>query len=241
MARADSQVVAVPREVGDMNALKVINESDRKVIEERIADIEQTTAAELVVAVATESGRYDRAESIAGIVLALVALGIANWIPWWFQESGDWSEPALNLIFQALAVTIGFIAGNFSASYWFPLRRILTSRQEQISEANKAAAHIFYNHQLRETRSRCGVLIYLSLFERRIVILPDESCAEALGTENTQKICDSTIAELKTGKHRQAILHALDQLAIELTEKRPADRHFNKNELADRVLVFHRS
>ena len=68
-----------------MNALKVINESDRKVIEQRIGDIEQTTAAELVVAVATESGRYDRAESIAGIVLALVALGIANWIPWWFQ------------------------------------------------------------------------------------------------------------------------------------------------------------
>ena len=224
-----------------MNALKVINESDRKVIEQRIGDIEQTTAAELVVAVATESGRYDRAESIAGIVLALVALGIANWLPWWFQETGDWSEPALDLIFQALAVAIGFVVGNYLAAYWFPLRRLLTSRNEQISEANKAAAHIFYNHQLRETRSRCGVLIYLSLFERRIVILPDESCSEALGAEKVQQICNSTIAELKTGMHRQAILHAIGQLAIELTEKRPADRHFNENELADRVLVFHRT
>ena len=190
---------------------------------------------------ATESGRYDRGECVAGIVLALVALGIANWIPFWFLQSGDWSEPALNLIFQALAVVIGFIAGNFLAACCFPLRRLLTSRREQIHEANKAAAHVFNNLRLRETRSRCGVLIYLSLFERRMVILPDESCAEALGAENIQQICNSTIAELKTGKHRQAILHALGQLAIELTEKRPADRHFNENELADHVLVFHRS
>lgn len=224
-----------------MNANHVINESDRQIIEQRIGDIEQTTAAELVVAVATESGNYDRAESIVGILTALVALGIANLMPPLFHAAGDWAEPSLNIAFQGLSVVLGFVVGNYLAAYCFPIRRLFSSKREQIHAANKSASHVFYNHKLRETRSRCGVLIYLSLFERRIVILPDESCEEALGSEKIQEICDSTIAELKTGKHRQAILHALGQLAISLTESRPADRHFDKNEISDRVLIFHRS
>lgn len=224
-----------------MNANKIISQSDREIIEQRIADIEQTTAAELVVAVATESGNYDRAESIVGILTALLALGIANLVPTLFHHVGDWALPGLQVVFQGLAVVLGFIVGNYAAAYWFPVRRLFSGKAEQVHATNKAAAHVFYNHKLRETRSRCGVLIYLSLFERCLVILPDESCEAALGNEKIQEICQSTVAELKTGDYQRAILHALGQLSVTLTELRPADRHFNKNEISDRVLIFHRS
>ena len=224
-----------------MNANKIFSQSDREIIAQRIGDIEQTTAAELVVAVATESGNYDRAESVVGILTALLALGIANLIPTLFRDVGDWAAPGLQVVFQGLSVVLGFVAGNFLAAYCFPIRRLFSSKRGQIQAANKSASHVFYNHKLRETRSRCGVLIYLSLFERCIVILHDESCEEAIGAEKIQEVCDSTIAELKAGNYRHAILHALGQLSIVLTEARPADRHFNKNELSDHVITFHRS
>lgn len=224
-----------------MNANKIISQSDREVIEQRIGEIEQTTTAELVVAVATESGNYDRAESIVGILTALLTLGIANLIPTLFHEAGDWAAPGLQVVFQGLAVVVGFVAGNFLAAYCFPIRQLFSGKHGQIQAARKSASHVFYNHKIREARSRCGVLIYLSLFERCIVILPDKSCEEALGVEKVQEICNSTVAELKTGNYRNAILHALGQLSIVLAEAHPADRQFNENELADHVLTFHRS
>ena len=224
-----------------MNAKKVFSQSDREIIEQRIGEIERTTSAELVVAVATESGNYDRAESVVGISTALIALGIANLIQPLFYHAGDWDAPGLQAVFQGMAVVLGYVAGNFLAAYCFPIRRLFSRKADQINATKKSAAHVFYNHKLRETHSQCGVLIYLSLFERCIVILPDESCREALGAEKIQEVCDSAITELKTGNYKQAILQVLEQLSLTLTEARPANRDVDKNELSNHVLTFHRS
>ena len=59
-----------------MNANKTITAQDRAAIEQQIAKIEQTTSAEIVCAAATESGRYDRAESIIGIFTGSAALAV---------------------------------------------------------------------------------------------------------------------------------------------------------------------
>ena len=224
-----------------MNANRVFSQSDREIIEQRIGEIERTTSAELVVAVATESGNYDRAESVVGISTALIALGIANLIQPLFYHAGDWDAPGLQAVFQGMAVVLGYVAGNYLAAYCFPIRRLFSRKENQINAAKKSAAHVFYNHKLRETHSQCGVLIYLSLFERCIVILPDESCREALGAEKIQEVCDSAITELKIGNYKQAILQVLEQLSLTLTEARPANRDVDKNELSNHVLTFHRS
>lgn len=224
-----------------MNAKKVFSQSDREIIEQRIGEIERTTSAELVVAVATESGNYDRAESVVGILTALIALGVANLIQPLFYHTGDWGAPGLQAVFQGMAVVLGYMAGNYLAAFCFPIRRLFSSKSDQINATKKSAAHVFYNHKLRETHSQCGVLIYLSLFERCIAILPDESCKEALGAEKIQEICDSAIAELKIGNYRQAILQVLEQLSITLSDARPADRDLDKNELSNHLLTFHRS
>lgn len=224
-----------------MNANKVFSQSDREIVEQRIGEIERTTSAELVVAVATESGNYDRAESVVGILTALIALGIANLIQPLFYHAGDWDAPGLQAIFQGMAVVLGYVAGNYLAAYCFPIRRLFSRKADQINATKKSAAHVFYNHKLRETDSQCGVLIYVSLFERCIAILPDSSCKEALGAEKVQEICDSAIAELKTGNYRQAMLQVLEQLSITLSAARPANRDVDKNELSNHVLTFHRS
>ena len=224
-----------------MNATTLVSETDRQAIEKRIGEIEQTTTAELVVAVATESGRYDRAESIIGIITALVALGIAHLFPSLFRTAGDWAESNLNILFQSLAVVVGFVIGNYLAVFFLPLRRLFVGKEEQARETDKAASYIFCNHKLNETEARNGVLIYLSVFERRIVILADQSCKNGLGMEKIQEICSSTIEKLKAGNYRDAILLALDQLSTQLTASLPATRQLAENELSDRVLVFHRS
>ena len=57
-----------------MNARTCMTEQQRTDIVAKVAEVEAKTAAEVVCAVATESGRYDRAESIVGIIFSMLAL-----------------------------------------------------------------------------------------------------------------------------------------------------------------------
>ena len=223
-----------------MNANKILDAQERSVIQQRIAEIEQTTSAEIVCAVANESGRYDRAESVIGLLTGCAALGIAHLINSQLTHPGDWSASGISLFFQLLALIIGFVIGNYLASYVVALRRPFVVSSHLEDETKRAASLLFSNHVVGKTKSRCGILVYLSLFERRIVILSDQKCRDALGDEAIETICQSTLPLLRAKQHRQAIVHAIDQLAVKLVELLPADRTIDENELSDHVLVLHR-
>jgi uncharacterized membrane protein len=100
------------------NAKKLITAGDR----ERIASLEEGTGAEVVCAVATESARYDRAESICGLLFGLLALAFGTqFVP--EQEWGMTAGPGL--VWQVALIVAGFVAGSLFSSYWHPLRRLL--------------------------------------------------------------------------------------------------------------------
>jgi uncharacterized membrane protein len=61
-----------------MNANTFLTASQRKELEAKIQEVETRTSAEIVCAVATESGRYDRAESLVGLLAALLALCLTH-------------------------------------------------------------------------------------------------------------------------------------------------------------------
>ena len=58
-------------------ASQFFSDTDRQAIEAAVAAAEQRTSAEIIPVVATASGRYDRAEDLFGVIVALVALSVA--------------------------------------------------------------------------------------------------------------------------------------------------------------------
>ena len=59
-------------------ATRYLNPGEIQELETAIASVEQETSAEIVCAVATESGRYDRPEAMVGILFAVVSLLLFN-------------------------------------------------------------------------------------------------------------------------------------------------------------------
>jgi len=104
------------------NAGDILTDTDRQRIAEAITQLEAKSSAEVVCAVSTESGRYDRAESIVGLFVALVVLGLAKLV---FGElptdsAAGWGDTVVQhgLAFgwQALAVVVGFVGGSLLAA-----------------------------------------------------------------------------------------------------------------------------
>ncbi len=113
-----------------LNARQYLNKGQQAAVVEAIALAETRTRAEVVCACATESGRYDRAESLAGLLFALLALAMANAaLVDGGSDAGSWKRAAtLPFSWQCLAVVAGFVVGSLAASYWHPLRRLFTSQ-----------------------------------------------------------------------------------------------------------------
>lgn len=223
-----------------MNANTVLTDAERQRIEQAIAEAERHTSAEIVCTVATESGRYDRAESLVGLAGALLGLSLAHAAhAWTTAATGNWTASALPLGWQALAVVLGFIAGSVLASYVHPLRRLLVSERELDQEVRRAAAHVFALASVASTTGRTGLLIYVSLFERRVMIRADEQVRQALGDDVIAQLRDRAVQDLRQGTVASTFLDLIEQVQAHLAERLPADRELAANELANHVLSFH--
>jgi putative membrane protein len=223
-----------------MTALNFISPQERQTIASAIAAAEKTTSAEIVCAVATASGRYDREESIVGLLGSLLALAGINLVAAGGPEAaGTWTTiPHVTWVAQALAVVIGFIVGSFAAGRWPALRRLLSSSETLAGECTRAAMMLFCQRRLASTRSRSGLLIFVSLAERRVVVLGDDRVMAAAGQALLDKVRDLAVTRLRSGRHPETFLDAIDVVTTELASKLPPEP-VDPNELSNELLCLH--
>ncbi|MBT4864239.1 MAG: hypothetical protein HON53_03845 [Planctomycetaceae bacterium] len=226
-----------------INALTVFSKDEQRQVSQSIAALEKKTAAEVVCAVSTESGRYDRAESIVGLIVAAVLLALTN-IAWvfltdWSAGPGGWHPPfGLPFMFQLIAVLVGFIGGSIAASYYHPLRRPFVRQKDKLAEAERAASIVFSSQRLHSTRHVGGVLVYVSLFERKVIVLADDGAMKVLEPSMLDAICESAVKNIKDGKRVETFLDAVKALEPPLTESLPIGDN-DVNELPDHLVCIH--
>ena len=223
-----------------MNAMRVLSKEKQDEIAQAIVAAEKATSAEIICAVATESGRYDRAESIVGLLFGLIALCLTHVrVTGFTVQPGTWSSTeGLAMGWQCAAVVAGFVIGSLFASYVHPVRRFFTREEEMESEPWRAASHVFMQSCAEGIASRAAVVVYVSLFERRVVVLAGKAASEALGDEGLRRIRDAALEPLKKGAAAEALTAAVAEVA-QLAAYALPPRENNPDELPNRVLVFH--
>ena len=222
-----------------MNAGKFLTKDDIETIEKQIAEAEKLTSAEIVCALATESGRYDRSESIIGLILGVAGLGVAevfnNRV---FTAEGYWGiRQGITIGWQVLAVTLGFVAGSGIATYFHPIRKLVTANREMEEEVARAATYVFSRAKLTSTKMRTGLLLYVSLFERKVLVLADKTTMEVLGQKGLDELRDIAVGHLKKNERVKTFTETVAKAAEMLKETLPPDKE-NPDELPNTLLIF---
>lgn len=217
-----------------------ITSEDRRKVNEAVAAAESRTSAEVVAAIAGSSGRYDRSEDVVGLWTAILLLA-AVWAVWPIEpvEHGSWDDPVhgRQLAAFAAAVVVGFVAGAIVGAKCWTLRRLFTPKIQMQEEVYSRAKQTFFDQRVHRTAGNSGLLIYVSLFERRAAIIADQSVLEKLGQPAIDELC----RQLTAGLSRQSPVDAIclaaraagDELAAVLP--RAAD---DVNELDDALIVI---
>lgn len=212
-------------------------------VTDAVTAAEATTDGEIVTIVSGESDAYHDVglHYAVGAMLAFVA-AMAAW-PWieqmkleWFH--GGWAAPEVNLhelLFLLLVQLTGvFLIVRFLLA-WRPLRMLLTPGLTKGRRVRRRALQFFKSSAEKRTVGRVGILLYLSLAERRAEIIADEAIHTLVPQERWGDAMAALVSKLRKGDAAGGMADAVTQIAVILSE------HFPKtdadvNELPDRLI-----
>ncbi|MBM3790701.1 MAG: hypothetical protein FJW35_10195 [Acidobacteria bacterium] len=200
-----------------------LNDEDKKAIAETVREAEARTSGEIVFAVTDASGSYRHAALQGALAATAVITAVFLLLP---------LTHTIGLVLWTELVAFGFF---YALAPWLPIRRWFTRSQEMEGRVQEAAFREFYSSGLFRTREANGVLIYLSLFERRVVVLGDRGIHERMGAPHWNDVRDRIIQGVRQGQARKGICAAIAACgkALETHFPRPAD---DTNELPNQVI-----
>ncbi len=131
-------------------------------VETAVTRIEERTDAELVVVAAQRSGSYRDLAMGVGIAAGMLSLVFVLFSSWDFSPT--WIPLEVLLIGAAAA----WWAGESTR-----IVRLLSRRFRRTAQVQEAGQQAFVEENVHGTRGRTGILVYLSVLENRVFLLPD--------------------------------------------------------------------
>jgi putative membrane protein len=209
-----------------------LSRDDAEAIEARIAAIEAVTGVEIATAVTAKADVYPElpwtAFAAGASVAALAAVA---------ADALRTDAIALRAALVVAVATLGAGGACALAAVFVPAFARLFLRPTRCElEVRQYAQALFLERELFRTRGRCGILLLVSLFERRVELLPDTGFADRIAPADWAGVVARMTPQLTEKRPAAALLEGLAALA-ELLERRgyradPDDR----NELPDRPI-----
>lgn len=98
----------------------------------------------------------------------------------------------------------------------------------------KRAEKVFTSLKMHETKERNGVLIYISVFNRKIAVVGDEGIHQKLGNEFWQKIVNDLIQKFKASSKAKALSDCIYECGVQLGKFFPR-KSDDTNELTNNI------
>ena len=185
-----------------------------------IREIEKGTDAELVLIIRARSRSYAAANYLFAAFLAFAALNFLLFSPFDFHHY--WVPIDIALVFL-LAI---YVSSRSNA-----IRRWLTRRSVREKSVRESAAAMFYEAGIANTKAEMGVLVYVSLLERRLELIADRGILKAVpALEWNQTLFE--LHQAATDPNPVTLQAGLEKLGVLLGQHIPASSD-NPNELPD--------
>lgn len=201
---------------------------DHAAIEAAIRELEAQSAGEIVPYAVERSDHYVRAIWTASTLGALAAALAAALI----RGTGDlWGGPIV--LWITLPPGTGAALGWLAALALPALRRALVPSDVLTERVRQRATQAFVEEEVFRTRARSGILIFLSLFERRVVVLADRGLERHVTPGEWEEVVAGIAAGMRRGQPGPALAEGIRRCAS-LAARLPP-RPDNRDELPDQL------
>jgi len=212
-----------------MKVEKFFSASDLKAIEQAVRETEKKTSGEIVTYFRPASDDYEETiwkGFIAGFLIPVIAQVILKTLPHWIEIPSEMVIPA--------SLGCGILCA-FFVFFFPPLRRLFAGRAKMRQMTQLRATEAFLANEVFKTRSRSGILIFLSLFERKVILLADSGIHSKVQQSDWDRITSALTDLIRQNKKTEALIKAVamcgDLLVSRGFQAGPGD----VNELGDQL------
>ena len=181
-------------------------------IERTVGEAERGTAAELIFVVAARSGSYLDVAGALGAGFAMLVLLVALFAPTYF--------PPLTV---AIDVPLVFGLATWLAHRTPALMRAIVPSDRMRKQVERAAAEHFIGEAVHGTRGRTGLLVYVSLLEERVAIVPDLGLSGRVPAATWTDLRWSETGDPSRPRTLADLVRGVEQIGAILRMRIPAD------------------
>jgi len=219
-----------------------LSDADRDEVSAAIAAAESKSSGEIVAVATPISDAYHDVALHWALIPLFAVLAWAAWRPtalvWWYDFLfGGWSpDPTMS---QLLTLLMFFAALKFTVALlilkWMPLRLLLTPGATKHRRVRRRAISIFKAAAEKRTAGKTGVLIYLSMAERRAEIVADEAIVKVTDEHTWGEAMNALITDVRDGRPGDGIVAAIERVGTVLAEHFPRSAA-DCNEIPDKLI-----
>ncbi len=201
-----------------------ISDKDKKFLKEAIAKAESKTSGEIVPVILEKSDFYPAAHFRLALVIGILFSFICYY-------TYDFDDPIMLLWIQIPGMITGYLL-----AYLTPLKRFFTSKAEMQEEVFQRALEVFYKNEVSMTKDRTGIMIFISLLERKVEVLADCGINEQVEKDYWNTLVASLISKIKDGQIIEGLGEAITECGRSLESSFPI-KSDDTNEISDDLIT----
>ena len=202
-----------------------LSADDMAALHAELVSAERKTVGEILPVVLERSDEHPGARWLAALTFLLLGSGV-------LALSSAWHVPWLVLAVQLLCGALGWATARLLPDF----QRLFVGEAHATQAAEEQAFQEFYRHGLHHTQAQTGVLVFVSLFERRAIVLGDCGIDAKVSEELWKATTERILAGLAAGSLRDGLVAGIRSCGEVLAEHFPPAAG-DRNEVPDRVIV----
>ncbi len=201
-----------------------ITETEKQLIKEAVKKSEDHTSGEILPVMLEKSDFYPAAHFRLALVMGMTLSII-------FYYTYDFDDPIALLWIQLP----GMILGHLLAFIPF-FKKLFTTKAEINEEVHQRAIEVYFNNKVSMTRDRTGIMIFVSLLERKVEVLADYGINAQVQKEYWNELVKKLVYDLGSGNKVKGMITAIETCGQTLKEKFPR-KVDDSNEVSDHLIT----
>lgn len=188
-------------------AEKFLTAEEQQKITDTVQKAEKLTSGEIVPMVVSSSHSYPMAAATGGAILTLPLALLLTSVTGSFLWLGSQNMWLFLLFFSLLYFPLRMLVNKNQA-----LKRFFLLGSQVAEEVEEAAITSFFAEGLFRTRQENGILIFVSVLERKVWVLGDRGINDKIDPSEWQDIITELTEGIKTGQHCDALCQAVSRV-----------------------------
>jgi len=219
---------------------QILSTNEQKIITDAVSEAEKQTSGEITVAIIRESSDYMAQEFLfaflGGMITSLIMLLFSNQIEQMLIEK-LWGYSSGYLILFYIATQFAVVLILYLLANTPFVDRMIVNHKTMIQKVNQRATRHFLESGTHMTKDNTGILIFISLLEKRVELLADHGISNKIDKEKWQNIVDNITEGIKKNQLVDNLVDSIAQCGELLNQHFPAN-YEKANELDNRPTIL---